>query len=184
MSQNVVNSYRYVPSGCFDTGSETQGGSGSGGWGLAGSSGCGNCPLGLGHKIEAGHLLVGKEILNMTVWLQLSGASLSTVDLYAYLWDGAGTPATPADYRAVSDAVSSSTIPSSPDWAELLFTFSSPATLQAGDYMSAVLPSQTGTGINYMSQGSAYETNTIAYEYRTGWTVKTFGNRFKVEYTC
>jgi len=166
-------------SGCQDDNSGTKGGNGSE-WGLA----AGAFPLGLGQSFSSGHVLIGKEILNMTVWLQISGTSLGTSTLNAYLWDGSGDPATPDDYRAVSDGVSSNTIASSPDFTEVIFTFSSPATLQANDYMSVQFPSVSGSGINFVSNGSAYETNTIAQEFRSSWTQKTFGNRFKIEYTC
>ena len=168
-----------APTECEDDNSGTKGGDGSE-WGLA----AGAFPLGLGMSFASGHVLIDKEILNMTVWLQISGTSLGTGTLKAYLWEGSGDPATPDDYRAVSDGVSSGTIASSPDSTEVTFTFSSPATLQAGDYMSVQLPSISGSSINFVSNGSSYETNTIAQEFRSSWTQKTFGNRFKIKYTC
>jgi len=184
MSQNVVNSYRYggCPA-CTDCESETTGGSGSGGWGVYG-----NADLGVGMIINAGHVLVGKEILNVTFWLYNNGVSL-TANTYAHLWEGNGNPAasaphTRASARATSDAVEMSEIGES--FTAIKYIFSSPATLQAGDYMSADID-ETGAGVNWASDGSAYETNTTGYEFRStsgGWLVKTFGNRFRVEYTC
>jgi len=171
--------FKEVPSECFDTNSEDTGGSAGGGWGLSATS----FPLSLGQSFISGHQLIGKEILTLTEWLQISGTNLGTTTMYAYLWNGAGTPSTPADYRAVSDGVSSSTIGST-GFTEATFTFSSPATLQANDYLSISLPTVSGSSINYMSDGSAYETNTTAQEFRSSWTQKSFGNRFKVKYTC
>jgi len=159
---------------CTDCESETSGGSGSGGWGVYG-----NADLGVGMKIDTGHVLVGKEILNVTFWLYNNGVSL-TANTYAHLWEGSDR----ASPRATSDAISNGSIGTS--FTEIKYIFSSPATLQAGDYMSADIDA-TGAGVNWVSGGSAYETNTIAYEYRSttgGWQAKTFGNRFKVEYTC
>ena len=163
-----------MPSGCFDTNSETQGGSGATGWGVAGDA-----DLGVGMSFDAGHVLVGKEILNVTFWLYSNAVSLTT-NTYAHLWEGSDRTSP----RATSDAVVKSAIGTS--LTEIKYTFSSPATLQAGDYMSADIDS-TGVSVNWVSDGSAYETNTIAQEYRSttgGWSEKTFGNRFKVEYTC
>jgi len=170
----LVNPYMVTPSGCFDTNSATSGGSGSGGWGVSGDA-----DLGCGMSFDAGHYLVGKEIVNVTFWLYSNAVSL-TDNTYAHLWNGSSR----VSPRATSDAVVKSAIGTS--MTEIKYTFSSPATLQAGDYMSADIDA-TGVSVNWVSDGSAYETNTIAQEYRSttgGWSQKTFGNRFKVECSC
>lgn len=173
MSNFIVDPYFFVPSVCEDTNSETQGGSGATGWGVSGTQ-----ILGVGMSFDAGHYLIGKEILNVTFWLRMNTSGSG--DTNAHLWNGSSRTSP----RATSDAVSTSAIGTG--LTEIKYTFSSPATLQAGDYMTADCP-DLGTSVNWISDGSAYETNTIAQEYRAttgGWQAKTFGNRFKIECEC
>jgi len=170
----LVNPYMVTPAECEDTNSENQGGSGAGGWGVSGTQ-----ILGVGMSFDAGHYLVGKEICTVTFWLRMNTSGSG--DTTASLWAGSDRTSP----RATSDTVATSSIPTSPN-TEIKYTFSSPATLQAGDYMTADCP-DLGTSVNWSSDGSAYETNTIAQEYRAstgGWQAKTFGNRFKVECNC
>ena len=175
MSQMVTNPYWFVQGCSEDTNSGTQGGTGGGGWGLAGTA----FPLGLGMTINAGHVLVGKTLNSVSIYLSLGGTS-SNVDMACYHW--AGSNHSYGSERAKSNVVSSSTIGLS--FANYKWTFSSPATVVAGDYISVDIPSSTGSSTNYLAQGSAYQTNTIAQEYRGGWTQKSFGMRITAEYDC
>ena len=178
MSQNLVNAFiKFGAGGCKeDTASGSIGGSGGTGWGLSGTA----VPLGLGMSILAGHVLVGKTLNSVSMFLQLSGES-GTSDMNAYHW--AGSDHTYGNQRAISDTRSSSAIDSS-SHVEYKWTFASPAVVQAGDYISVDIPDNLGSGTNYTTQGSAFETNTKAQEFRGGWTQKTFGLRFTAEYDC
>jgi hypothetical protein len=176
MSSTLLNPYIMAAAGCQeDTNSGTQGGSGGSGWGLAGT----NFPLGLGMKIDAGHALVGQTLNSVTFWLSLGGTS-GSVNMAAYHW--AGSNHTYGSERAKSNTLSSSSVGIA--FADYKWTFATPATVVAGDYISVDIPSSTGSSTNYLSEGSAYQTNTIAQEYRGGWTQKGFGIRFTAEYNC
>jgi len=124
LSNFIVDPYFFVPSVCEDTNSETQGGSGATGWGVSGTQ-----ILGVGMSFDAGHYLIGKEILNVTFWLRMNTSGSG--DTNAHLWNGSSRTSP----RATSDAVSTSAIGTG--LTEIKYTFSSPATLQAGDYMTA-----------------------------------------------
>jgi len=162
---------------CEDTNSEVSGGGGTGGWGVYGDA-----DLGVGMSFDAGHYLVGKEICTVTFWLYNNGTCLGG-NTYANLWTGSDRTSP----RATSDAISMSSIGNgASNMSAQKYTFSSPATLIAGDYMTADIAS-CGVAVNWASDGSAYQTNTIAQEYRSttgGWQAKTFGNRFMVECNC
>jgi len=176
MSNYLVNTFPFVPTCSEDTASGSVGGSGGTGWGLSGTA----FPLGLGMSILAGHVLVGKTLDSVTFWLDLGGAS-SGVTLNAYHW--AGSNHTYGSERAKSNGRLSQDISSS-GFVEYKWTFASPQTVVAGDYITVDIPTSTGSSTNYLTMGSAFETNTKAQEYRGGWTQKSFGVRFTAEYDC
>ena len=180
MSSTLLNPYIMAAAGCAnDTASGAQGGTGGSGWGLSGTS----FPLGLGTSLLAGHALVGKTLNSISLFMQLTGSS-GSVDMAAYHW--AGSNHTYGSERAKSNIVTTTAMQSatSGGHVEFKWTFATPATVVAGDYISVDIPSSTGSGTNYTTEGSAFETNCKAQEYRGGWTQKTFGLRFTAEYNC
>ena len=98
-----------------------------------------------------------------------------------YHWDG--NDHTYGNERAKSDTRSTSEIVSG-SFAEYKWTFATPATVVAGDYISVDIPVSTGSSTNFFAHLSDYSTNTIAQEYRSGWSAKTKGLRFTAEYAC
>jgi hypothetical protein len=139
-------------------------------------------PLGFGCKIDAGHPLVGYTLNSITATAYISGSVTGNPDIYCYHWDGAGDPQNTSDYRAVSDSHPSSDFVGS--WTERKWTFSSPAVVQAGDYISYVLPSGQ-SGLSFFQETNEYTTNTSCQQFRGGWSALSGkGWTFTAEYNC
>ena len=138
-------------------------------------------PLGLGAKISASHPLVGYTLDSVTCTIKISSSVTGNPDLTCYHFDGAGDPANLSDYRAISDSHSSSDFVGA--FTEKKFTFSSPAVLQAGDYIAVMLPSGQ-SGLSYFTETNSYTDYTNFAEWRTAWSDKTTGFTFTAEYDC
>tara|TARA_B100001540_G_C15743016_1_gene613192 strand:- start:846 stop:1379 length:534 start_codon:yes stop_codon:yes gene_type:complete len=138
-------------------------------------------PLGLGAKISASHPLVGYTLNSVTCTIKISSSVTGNPDLTCYHFDGEGDPATLSDYRAISDSHASSEFVGA--FTEKKFTFSSPAVLQAGDYIAVMLPSGQ-SGLSFFTETNSYTTNTNFAEWRVSWSDKTTGFTFTAEYDC
>ena len=138
-------------------------------------------PLALGCKISAGHPLVGQTLNSVTCAPQVSSAVTGDPTIYCYHWNGFGDIENLTNYRSISDGYSSSDFINA--WNAKKFTMQTPATVQAGDVISFVLPSGQ-SGISFFQETNSYTTNTNAEQYRDGWSSESFGWSFTAEYNC
>ena len=140
-------------------------------------------PMGFGCKIDAGHPLVGYTLNSITTKSYISGSVTGNPTIYCYHWDGSGDPQNTADYRAVSDGHPSSDFAGT--WATKTWTFNTPAVVQAGDYISYVLPSGQ-SGLSFFQITNGFTTNTDAQQFRGGWLAagSGVGWSFTAEYNC
>jgi len=177
LSNFVVDPYFFVAGECNYTLSETHNGSD---FGI--STTTAQYPSALGVKILSGSPLIGKDLLTVTWYARMSNIT-SDKNTFTYLWDGDGSPDTPSGYRAVSNAISTSSIGTS--ITEITYTFPTPAKPQANDMLTLQLNEVASTGtIGFSMDASNYVDTVVAVEYRDGYNVRSDGCQFKATYTC